>query len=251
MPRTNNGAGDFPRADVLVTLGAFLDVNGKPVGTPFMQASTLMHEMGHHLERRHGGEALEPNCKPTHLSVMDYLYQLRGLLDNSGKPNLDFSDGSLAAAVVDEDDLVEWDTVAGLPDYRIGWYAPYSGSYLFGRPGVKIAASHSDGSVIEDGAEFVRIEQRSTASFVDWNANGVKDGGEDYTLDVNFNGRIDGMPNPPAEYVLKDAAAAAGARAAGTHRGTPRRSAARPRGCAHLARARGRRLHPETRAAPS
>ena len=56
-----------------------------------MQASTLMHELGHNMERRHGGEAFEPNCKPTYLSVMNYLYQLRGLLDDSGKPHLDFS----------------------------------------------------------------------------------------------------------------------------------------------------------------
>ena len=28
---------------MLVTLGAFDDVDGKPLGTPFMQASTLMH----------------------------------------------------------------------------------------------------------------------------------------------------------------------------------------------------------------
>ena len=56
-----------------------------------MQASTLMHELGHNMERRHGGEAFEPNCKPTYLSVMNYLYQLRGLLDDDGKPHLDFS----------------------------------------------------------------------------------------------------------------------------------------------------------------
>ena len=35
--------------------------------------------------------AFEPNCKPTYLSVMNYLYQLRGLLDDGGKPHLDFS----------------------------------------------------------------------------------------------------------------------------------------------------------------
>ena len=45
VPRTNTGVGDFPGGDVIVTLGAFDDVDGKPVGTPFMQASTLMHEL--------------------------------------------------------------------------------------------------------------------------------------------------------------------------------------------------------------
>ena len=73
VPRTNTGVGDFPGGDVMVTLGAFADTNGAPVdhdlnpstaemwtpfpvGTPFMQASTLMHELGHNMERRHGGE---------------------------------------------------------------------------------------------------------------------------------------------------------------------------------------------------
>ncbi len=91
VPRTITGVGDFPGGDILVTLGAFSDTDGKPVGTPFMQASTLMHELGHNVERRHGGEISEPNCKPTYLSVMNYLYQLRGLLDDDGRPHLDFS----------------------------------------------------------------------------------------------------------------------------------------------------------------
>ncbi len=89
VPQTITGVGDFPGGDVLATLGAFPDVDGLPLGTPFMQASTLTHELGHNLERRHGGEAFEPNCKPTYLSSMNYLYQLRGLLDDAGKPHLD------------------------------------------------------------------------------------------------------------------------------------------------------------------
>ena len=91
QPRTNTGLGDFPGGDILVTMGGFNDLDGLPVGTPFMQAATLMHEFGHNAERRHGGEAFEPNCRPTYLSVMNYMYQLRGLLDDDGEPNLGFS----------------------------------------------------------------------------------------------------------------------------------------------------------------
>ena len=98
IPRTNTGIGDFPGGDTLITLGGFSDVDGLPLGTPFMQASTLMHEVGHNFERRHGGEALQPNCKPTYLSVMNYLYQLRGLLDDGGRQHLDFS-GAVGASV--------------------------------------------------------------------------------------------------------------------------------------------------------
>ena len=41
----------FPRSgDLLVTLGGFDDGAGLPIGTAFMQASTLMHELGHTFE---------------------------------------------------------------------------------------------------------------------------------------------------------------------------------------------------------
>ena len=79
-----------------------------------------MHELGHNFERRHGGEAFEPNCKPTYLSVMNYLSRLRGLLDDRGKPNLDYSGASRTR--LDEASFVD-----GPPTgcrYRIGWYAP-------------------------------------------------------------------------------------------------------------------------------
>ena len=131
VPRTNTGVGDFPGGDVMVTLGAFSDTDGLPVGTPFMQASTLMHELGHNMERRHGGEAFEPNCKPTYLSVMNYLYQLRGLLDDDGKPHLDFSRSITSPVCLDETKLSDETSipVGGRKHcrYRIGWYAPLVG----------------------------------------------------------------------------------------------------------------------------
>ena len=182
-PRTNTGVGDFPGGDVMVTLGAFNDLSGLPVGTPFMQASTLMHEFGHNAERRHGGEAFAPNCTPTYLSVMNYLYQLRGLLDDSGTPHLDFSRQAISPAI-DETSLFDG-SHANLP-YRIGYYAPLAGSYLqgFGSP----VARHCDGSdLVATDVPMVRIDARFAAAPVDWNANNASDAG--FVQDVNFNGR--------------------------------------------------------------
>jgi hypothetical protein len=182
VPRTNTGIGDFPGGDVMVTLGAFADTAGNPVGTPFMQASTLTHELGHAFERRHGGEAFEPNCKPTYLSVMNYLYQLRGLLDDGGKPHLDFS--RAINQPIDETSLFDGPS-GGLP-YRIGWYAPLAGSHLegFGRA----AAKHCDGSdLLVTDVPMVRIDNRTAASAIDWNADGRLESA--FALDVNFNGR--------------------------------------------------------------
>ena len=70
VPRTNSGIADFPGGDLLITLGAFRDEQALPIGTPFMQGSTLMHELGHNFELTHGGlhvsndSPREPNCKP-------------------------------------------------------------------------------------------------------------------------------------------------------------------------------------------
>ena len=184
-PRTNTGVGDFPGGDVMVTLGAFSDTDGLPMGTPFMQASTLMHELGHNMERRHGGGAFEPNCKPTYLSVMNYLYQLRGLLDDAGKPHLDFSgttSGGISEASLSDG---PW----GGFRYRIGWYAPLAGSYLDGQR--TAALRHCDGSdYLPSEPPMVRIDARTAAGEIDWNANGISTDSA-FSLDINFNGRID------------------------------------------------------------
>ena len=42
-------------------------------------ASTIMHELGHNLGLKHGGDD-SVNQKPHYLSVMNYTYQLAGIL---------------------------------------------------------------------------------------------------------------------------------------------------------------------------
>ncbi len=42
------------------------------------QASTIMHELGHNLNLRHGGD-VDTNYKPNYWSIMNYMYQLNGL----------------------------------------------------------------------------------------------------------------------------------------------------------------------------
>ncbi|MBC2712320.1 MAG: hypothetical protein HGJ94_15445 [Desulfosarcina sp.] len=65
------------------------------VGSDRQQSGTLMHELGHNLNLRHGGE-VDTNYKPNYLSIMSYRYQFRGIspsgrLDYSGDdlPDLD------------------------------------------------------------------------------------------------------------------------------------------------------------------
>lgn len=197
VPRTNSGIADLAGGDVLVTLGAFDDAEGLPVGTTFMQASTLMHELGHNFELTHAGlQSLdpavprEPNCKPLYLSVMNYLYQLRGLPDADGKIQLDYSwelTGNLNEMVSEG---------AAVPGpYRIGWYAPWETSYL--RDVAQPAARHCNGSELMQGEEaMVRVDAPAVALPIDWDADGVADPSPGYELDINFSGYWDFPPNP-------------------------------------------------------
>ena len=214
-PRTNSGIADFPGRDILVTLGAFSDRYGLPGGTDFMVASTFFHELGHNIELRHGawqetpgGPVLPaPNCVPTYLSSMNYLYQLRGLLDDSGKPHLDFSSAS-------GPNLTE----AGGQDkefsfkYRIGWYAPLAGSY-FAYPDpadptrilsrTSVAGRHCDGSLMfSNDPLMVRVDATAKQGVIDWNANGIPDG---YVAqDLNFNGRTEPLGSPELPTAFND-----------------------------------------------
>ena len=91
MPAGISGTADYPGGgDFLVTLGLWDNTNF--VGSDFGIASTTMHELGHTFGLGHGGDAL-PNCKPNYLSVMNYMFQLGGLVDAAGVPHLGYSEG--------------------------------------------------------------------------------------------------------------------------------------------------------------
>ena len=81
-PRSISGMGDFPGGDLLETLGLW--GNGFK-GSDFVQASTVMHELGHNFWLTHTGDLFtappnfEDNCNSEYLSVMNYLFQIPGL----------------------------------------------------------------------------------------------------------------------------------------------------------------------------
>ena len=78
-------AEDIPGRSLLVTLGfpgwGQDPITGHPIGTIDQQEGTLMHEMGHLLGLRHGGND-ELNYKPNYASVMNYLFQFATLVSD-------------------------------------------------------------------------------------------------------------------------------------------------------------------------
>jgi murein DD-endopeptidase MepM/ murein hydrolase activator NlpD len=86
-----SGIAELPGNDFIVSLGSWTG----GVGTFQQQAGTLMHEFGHNLNLGHGGGD-HVNYKPNYLSIMNYFFQMSGILptgrlDYSGSalPNLD------------------------------------------------------------------------------------------------------------------------------------------------------------------
>ncbi|NNB85144.1 hypothetical protein HI113_05445 [Corallococcus exiguus] len=82
----------IPAHDFVVTLG------GWPVagGTELQQAGTLMHELGHNIGLRHGGND-DSNYKANYLSQMNYEYQMFGLRMDGVDNVLDYSRVRVAA----------------------------------------------------------------------------------------------------------------------------------------------------------
>lgn len=193
----------------MITLGAF----GSHVGNESVQAqaSTLMHELGHTLRLRHGaaffGDGLIPraeaNCKPNYQSVMNYLYQIRGLIVDTGAlagtPAIDYSRQALSVPrsapsgpKLSENSLTETPG-SGLKDgaayspYRARWFSPTSLSSGQSDP----VTRHCDGtrftqSEIDAGVTMFSVDGTTAVGPIDWNSNGVADAGT-YSQDINFN----------------------------------------------------------------
>ena len=195
-PVRTSGIADLPGGDMMVTLGRWDDFTG----TTFMQASTLMHEFGHSAGLRHGGMIGQPNCKPNYLTVMNYLFQARGLFTYSGNtssdPIVDYSRQQLPS--LQETGLFE---AAGLGAmaYATRWYAPWGSSLIDTELSTSPTKRHCDGSPLspEELADatatvpgplaMARVDGTTLSGPIDWNGDGTAD---DVNLaqDISFSG---------------------------------------------------------------
>jgi len=170
-------------------LGSFPAYCTNQVGTITAEAGTLLHEIGHSLTLTHGGTYYDSssqspylptshglNCKPNFLSVMNYLFQVRGFpdttaIDYSGQLLNDLNEGAL-----DEGFGI------GAVAHLTRWYAPPNATS--GDP----ATAHCDGTPILDGAKLVRVNATAPPSpMIDWNNDQIVPDAVN-PQDVNFNG---------------------------------------------------------------
>lgn len=192
-PRKTSGIADSGGGDALVTLGLWDD----QTGTPFVQGATLMHELGHTFGLRHGGVTptgtLDANCKPNYQSVMNYLFQVRGLFDANGVPTLDFSRQALAP--LSESAGLSETAGMGATAYLPRWYAPLTSSFVDRALNTSPATRRCDGSrVAPSDVPMVRVDADprargpSTPNAVDWNGDGTIAGSA--VIDANFDGTL-------------------------------------------------------------
>jgi hypothetical protein len=101
----SSGTAEIKGNDGLITLGhpgwGVDPATGHTVGSVEQQKGTFMHELGHNLNLRHGGN-VDENCKPNYLSVMSYSFQFPNY--DSDRP-LDYS--RRTQVKLDEKALVE------------------------------------------------------------------------------------------------------------------------------------------------
>ena len=162
--------------DIFLTLGNL--ENG--IGSSDEQAGTLLHEIGHNLGLKHGGED-EINCKPNYFSTMSYSRQLPIFLGNDW--SLQFSDGSRLP--LDETALVE--------DYTAsGFFCPNCN-------GEFIVFGDAQGNPIT-----VQVPTTiGSASGIDWNQDGQIEIGNTVSANINHIPSI-GCDSTDADEVLLD-----------------------------------------------
>ncbi len=97
---TSGVSRDIGASDFIVSLGSWTG----GVGTVNEQAGTFMHELGHNLGLRHGGDD-HTNYEPNFLSIMNYSFQTRGLRINGQDGHFDYSRFTLPN--LDENNLNE------------------------------------------------------------------------------------------------------------------------------------------------
>jgi hypothetical protein len=206
------GADDPPNCqpDPADSLSAGQAYCNNDVGTAQVQTGTLLHELGHTLSLTHGGTffndpnnpslpTYELNCKPNYLSVMNYLFQVRGFAEGG----LDYSSQTLeplneAYPLLSESSGIGTDiNTRQEAAHLTRWYSTPNAldQALQKASGGRYATSHCDGSPLgPNDVPGVRVDGTVAAGGtfsapLDWNNDLiVPDAVNSPGVDVNYNG---------------------------------------------------------------
>lgn len=130
------------------------------------QSGTIMHELGHNLGLRHGGDN-NVNNKPNYYSTMNYLYQIRGLATIGNQEGDRYHRRFFR------------NTTCEVPLFQ-SYFDDYN---LF-----KLDYSDGSGADLDESAVLESAGLgRAGSTAVDYNCNGTIDGGA-YSLDINQDG---------------------------------------------------------------
>ena len=160
----SSGRAEINGNDIIITIGSWNLSDGSPRAKNILvnyQAGTIMHELGHNLGLLHGGDVGE-NFKPNYLSIMNYMYQLRGL----GK--------TLGSSVGDRFYHAKAYKHIGLCDLA---QSPCTSSFV-------ISYSHGRGREINENSISESAGIGYGNSWVDYNNNGNVDS----AVSLNING---------------------------------------------------------------
>jgi len=145
--------------DFIVSLGSW-----PGQGTQDAREGTFIHELGHNLGLRHGGND-HINYKPNYLSIMNYFYQVTGVYRDGAWGNFDYS--RVAPISLNENKLNE---VIGLGpsalNYGTLWFCPNG----------------------------IQAFTASAGSNIDWDCD--QDGGSETSVKVNINGDLTSDEKP-------------------------------------------------------
>ncbi len=185
-PLSYSGIAHRPGGGFMVTFGLWrsdIPANDQ-VGSVQAQAGTIMHELGHNLGLGHAGLSTKPNCLANYPSIMNYLYQIRGLTDAAGNAQVDFSSGLLFPISENFLSTSIPMSLQGIQRYKVRYYGPLAAT----QTASQAAQLHCDGTAIKPGEPFeVRLEGSAVAT-PDWSNGTVPLGRVSPPLDANYDG---------------------------------------------------------------
>lgn len=176
----SSGIAELVGNDLIVSLGdwGFTTTTGTTIGNGVnglvnIQAATIMHELGHNLGLRHGGN-VDTNFKPNYWSVMNYLYQIYGLdltpANSTAYQRWRFekaaNDGGLTMCTLTN-------SPCGAPSQFVLNYSDGTGTAL-------------NELSLQESANVGRGSTGGTA-FADWDLNGISTSGT-VAVDLNVDG---------------------------------------------------------------